>query len=53
MDRVEAVIFASPEPVSREVLAKVIGHDCSLDRIIDAIRNELRGRPYAARPMPT
>ena len=46
MGRVEAVIFASPEPVTREVLAKVVGRDCSLDHLIDDIRAELRGRPY-------
>jgi segregation and condensation protein B len=46
MGRVEAVIFASPKPVSREVLARVVGQDCNLDLIIDDIRDELRGRPY-------
>ncbi len=46
MGRVEAVIFAAPEPVAREILARVVGRDCNLDRIIDAIRDELRGRPY-------
>jgi chromosome segregation and condensation protein ScpB len=46
MGRVEAVIFASPKPVPREVLARVVGRDCNLDRIIDDIRDELRGRPY-------
>jgi chromosome segregation and condensation protein ScpB len=46
MGRVEAVIFASPEPVTREVLARVVGHDCNLDLVIDDIRDELRGRPY-------
>jgi len=46
MGRVEAVIFASPEPVPREVLARVVGRDCNLDLIIDDIRDELRGRPY-------
>ena len=46
MGRVEAVIFASPEPVTREVLAKVVGRDCSLDHLIDDIRAELTGRPY-------
>lgn len=46
MGRVEAVIFASPEPVGREVLASVVGRDCNLDLIIDDIRDELRGRPY-------
>lgn len=46
MGRVEAVIFASPEPVGREVLARVVGGDCNLDLIIADIREELRGRPY-------
>ncbi|TWG90061.1 segregation and condensation protein B [Mesorhizobium sp. J18] len=46
MGRVEAVIFASPEPVGRDVLARVVGRECNLDLIIDDIRNELRGRPY-------
>ncbi len=46
MGRVEAVIFASPAPVTREVLARVVGRDCSIDLLIDDIRNELRGRPY-------
>ena len=46
MGRVEAVIFASPAPVTREVLARVVGRACNLDLIIDDIREELRGRPY-------
>lgn len=46
MGRVEAVIFASPEPVGREVLVRVVGRECNLDLIIDDIRGELRGRPY-------
>ena len=46
MGRVEAVIFASPEPVTREVLARVVGRACNIDLIIDDIRDELRGRPY-------
>jgi chromosome segregation and condensation protein ScpB len=46
MGRVEAVIFASREPVSREVLARVVGPQCSLDLVIADIRAELRGRPY-------
>lgn len=46
MGRVEAVIFASPGPVSREVLARVVGRECNIDLIIDDIRDELRGRPY-------
>jgi segregation and condensation protein B len=46
MGRVEAVIFASPSPVTREVLSRVVGRDCNLDLVIDDIRDELRGRPY-------
>lgn len=46
MGRVEAVIFASPEPVTRETLARVVGRDCRIDLLIDDIRDELRGRPY-------
>ncbi len=46
MGRVEAVIFAAAEPVSREKLAQVVGKACSLELIIDDIRDELRGRPY-------
>jgi segregation and condensation protein B len=46
MGRVEAVIFASKEPVSREVLARVVGPQCNLDLVIADIRAELHGRPY-------
>ncbi|WP_395454110.1 SMC-Scp complex subunit ScpB (plasmid) [Azospirillum melinis] len=46
MSRVEAVIFASPTPVPRTVLARVVGDDCPLDAVIADIRNELRPRPY-------
>ncbi len=46
MARVEAVIFAAPGPVEREVLVRVIGHDCSLELVIEDIRDSLRDRPY-------
>src|SRR5271167_538221 len=46
MGRVEAVVFASAQPVLRENLAKVVGNTCNLDLIIDDIRDELSGRPY-------
>jgi segregation and condensation protein B len=46
MLRVEAVIFAWAEPVSRETLARVVGSDCSIDLLIDDLREELRSRPY-------
>ena len=44
--RVEAVIFASAVPVGREVLARVVGSDCSIDLLIDDLVEELRDRPY-------
>jgi len=46
MLRVEAVIFASAEPVGRETLARVVGEDCSIDLLIDDLREELSSRPY-------
>jgi segregation and condensation protein B len=46
MGRVEAVIFASAKPTSRENLARIVGKACKLDLIIDDIRDELRDRPY-------
>lgn len=44
--RVEAVIFSAAEPVDRETLARVVGKDCSIDLLIDDLREELRSRPY-------
>lgn len=46
MNRVEAAIFAANEPVGRETLARIVGKSCSIDLLIDDIREELRGRPY-------
>ncbi len=46
MNRVEATIFAASEPVGRETLARIVGKSCSIDLLIDDIREELRGRPY-------
>ncbi|MCF1483958.1 MULTISPECIES: SMC-Scp complex subunit ScpB [Rhizobium/Agrobacterium group] len=46
MLRVEAVIFASAEPVGRETLARVVGKECSIDLLIDDLIEELRSRPY-------
>ncbi|WP_050563168.1 SMC-Scp complex subunit ScpB [Sinorhizobium meliloti] len=46
MLRAEAVIFASAEPVTRETLARVVGQACSVDLLIDDLREELRTRPY-------
>ncbi|EXL02206.1 SMC-Scp complex subunit ScpB [Aquamicrobium defluvii] len=46
MLRVEAVIFASAEPVGREALARIVGKSCSIDLLIDDLKEELRSRPY-------
>lgn len=46
MNRVEAVIFAASQPVSRTDLARVVGRNCNIDLLIEDIREELRGRPY-------
>jgi segregation and condensation protein B len=51
MMRVEAVIFASAEPVTRDVLARVVGESCSIDLLIDDLREELKGRPYEIVPV--
>ena len=46
MLRVEAAIFASAKPVSREALVRVVGKDCRFDDLIADLVHELRGRPY-------
>jgi len=46
MGRIEAVIFASATPVSRDDLARVVGKDVSIDLLIADIQAELKGRPY-------
>lgn len=51
MMRVEAVIFASAVPVGREALARVVGKECSIDLLIDDLREELRSRPYELVPV--
>ena len=44
--RIEAVIFAAPGPVNRELLARVVSRDCSIELVIEDIRDALRDRPY-------
>ena len=46
MNRIEAVLFAAPQPVGRPALARVVGRDASLDLLIEDIRAELRRKPY-------
>ena len=46
MLRVEAAIFASPQPVARETLVRLVGQACRFDDLIADLIHELRGRPY-------
>jgi segregation and condensation protein B len=46
MLRVEAAIFASPKPVAREALVRLVGETCRFDDLIEDLTHELRGRPY-------
>jgi segregation and condensation protein B len=46
MLRVEAAIFASEKPVSREALVRLVGQACRFDDLIADLIHELRGRPY-------
>ena len=46
MGRIEAVLFASAKPVSRDDLARVVGQGASVEMLIDDIQAELTGRPY-------
>jgi segregation and condensation protein B len=43
---VEAAIFASPKPVAREALVRLVGEACRFDDLIADLIHELRGRPY-------
>jgi segregation and condensation protein B len=46
MLRVEAAVFASPKPVAREALVRLVGEACRFDDLIADLIHELRGRPY-------
>lgn len=46
MGRIEAVLFASTAPVTREELALVVGQGASVEMLLDDIQAELSGRPY-------
>jgi segregation and condensation protein B len=46
MLRIEAAIFASPKPVPREALVRLVGESCRFDDLIADLIHELRGRPY-------
>jgi segregation and condensation protein B len=43
--RIEAVLFASANPVARDHLARVVGQGASYDRLIEDLAVDLEGRP--------
>src|SRR5271165_3291101 len=43
--RVEAVLFAAAKPVTRDILARVVGRACALELLLDDLKEDLRGRP--------
>jgi segregation and condensation protein B len=43
--RVEAVRFAAAKPVTRGVLALVVGRGCALELLLEDLREDLRGPP--------
>ena len=46
MWRVEAVLFASASPVSRDALGRVVGQAASVDLLVEDLSAELTERPY-------
>lgn len=46
MNRVEAVLFAAPQPVERLELARIVGREASIDLLIEDIRADLQRKPY-------
>jgi chromosome segregation and condensation protein ScpB len=46
MNRVEAVLFAAPQPVERPELARIVGREASIDLLIEDIRANLHRKPY-------
>jgi segregation and condensation protein B len=46
MLRIEAVLFASAAPVSREDLARVVGQGAAVELLVADLAADLDGRPY-------
>jgi segregation and condensation protein B len=43
--RIEVVLFAAAKPVTRDVLARVVGRDCALELLLDDLKEDFLGRP--------
>lgn len=50
MRRIEAVLFASASPVSRDDLARVVGQGASVDLLVADLAVDLESRPYEVAP---
>ncbi|MCC5961409.1 MAG: SMC-Scp complex subunit ScpB [Rhodobacteraceae bacterium] len=46
MKRIEAVLFASARPVTRDDLARVVGQGVSVDMLVEDLSADLEARPY-------
>ena len=46
MRRIEAVLFASANPVARDHLARVVGQGAAVDLLIEDLAVDLEGRPF-------
>jgi len=46
MRRIEAVLFASAAPVSREDLARIVGQGASVDLLVEDLAADLEGRSF-------
>lgn len=51
MLRIEAVLFASATPVSREDLARVVGQGVSVDLLLEDLAAEFDGRAFEIKPV--
>lgn len=52
MRRIEAVLFASASPVSREDLARLVGQGVSVDLLVGGLAADLEGRAFEVVPVP-
>ena len=51
MRRIEAVLFASAAPVSRDDLAQVVGQGAAVDLLVQDLAADLADRPYEVATM--
>lgn len=44
--RAEALIFASPVPVERAVLSRVVGKECNIELLMEDLKEQVEGRAF-------